>query len=368
MKHVHVELIGKEIQPVYTMLKQIIPDKVIYICSQQTVDNIKMLEAHTARLPLESKHVKLEPHNLKSINDYIDSLYEELNEDDVLSFNLVGGTKFWALAFYKRFADRPNTHFFLISQDDTLWNLSNDTYTPVSSIDLDTILSLQGQTVKSYIPLSEYTDEDFETLKKIESIRQSNFDSFNKLAAVLTNEKKNALESQPNGQFNDKGNSVSWQRPNKVTFTINGTETELNSANAMSLAFNSGWFEYKVAKLIEGWSKSTNIRLNSIFISKSGDVKNEIDIIVETDQKPIFIECKTQIKNHTDLDKFSTVVKNFSGKGGKAVFISDAPMRDSAKAKCKESGIAYFCLQQHSKNLQDDLWAFLDRVIARINA
>ncbi len=368
MKHVHIELVGREIQPVYTMLNQIIPDKVIYICSKETVDKVKMIEAHTRKLPLESKYVKLEPHNLNSTNEYIDSLYEELDDDDILSLNLVGGTKFWSLAFYKRFADRPNTHFFLISQHDTLWNLSNCTSNPVSSIDLDTILSLQGQTVKSYNLLSEYTDEDDETLKKIECIRQSNFSSFNRLAAVLSNDKKIALENDPDGKFNDGANSVEWHQPDRVTFTIDGTVTELNSPNALSLTFNSGWFEYKVAKLIEGWSKCNDIRLNSIFISKSGDVKNEIDIIIETDYKPVFIECKTQIKNHTDLDKFSTVVKNFSGKGGKAVFISDAPLKESAKAKCRESGITYFCLQQHSKNLQEDLWAFLDKVITKINA
>lgn len=368
MKHIHIELVGREIQPTYTMLKQFSPDKVLFVCSKQTRDNINQINIHTNGLACEREYVTLEPHNLTAINDWIDSLVSELSDDDILSLNLVGGTKFWALALYKRFANRPNTHFFLIGQDDTLWNLSNNASTSLKSIDLDTIISLQGQTVKSYTLLSNYTEDDHKVLKQVEKIRRKNFSVFNRLVSVLSKEEQKKIANNPSGIIQDNHNWVSWSKPDQVEFNVDNVVTKLCSPHAIDIAFNSGWFEYKVAKLIEGWDRCQEIRINSVFISQNGETKNEIDIIVETGSKPIFVECKTQIKNHTDLDKFATVVKNFSGKGGKAVFISDAPLKTSAKTKCKESGIEYFSLQQHPHNLQDDLYSFLDDVINKINA
>lgn len=368
MKHIHIELVGREIQPTYTMLKQIIPDKVIFICSKDTQNNVRKINQHLGDLGYEWESAVLEPHSLTAINDYIDLMFSNIEEKDILSFNLVGGTKFWALALFRRFSDRSNTFFFLLGQDDTLWNLTNNKSTSLQSIDLNTIISLQGQTVQSYKLLSEYTDDDYAVMKSIESIRTNNYETFNRLCTVLSKENQQKLKSEPSGTFVDSHNNVSWFKPDQVKFKIDDEITLISSPHAIDIVFNSGWFEYKVARLIEGWDKCQNIRMNSIFTSKNGEVKNEIDIIVETNSKPIFIECKTQIRNHTDLDKFATVVQNFSGKGGKAVFISDAPLKVSAKTKCKEYGIEYFSLRQHTASLQPDLYKFLDNVLNKINA
>jgi hypothetical protein len=300
-----------------------------------------------------------------------------LSDDDAVTINLMGGTKFWSLAFYDRFSKREKTSFYLLGQDNTLWDLSNGNSTRLPEIDIDTILELQGQKISKYKLLSDYTQEDEQSMSVIEQLRKRNYGIFNNLATTLTKENQDKLKKKEGEIFDEKNkaNYVKWgEEPNFVEFSIAGTTKRIESPNVKNLAFNSGWFEYKVAKLIEKWEKSNRIRLNSVFISntenknnKSAPAKNEIDIIIETDSKPIFVECKTQIKNHTDLDKFSTVVKNFIGKSGKAIFVTYEPAKKIVLEKCKESGIAYFCLKD-MKTEKRDLINFLDSVYNTINA
>jgi hypothetical protein len=380
MEHIHIELLGREVQPAYNMLNVISPHKVFFICSEQTKPSIQRLIdlfKEKGRI-LNTEIVILEPQNLTNINNYIDNqLIPTLSDDDAVTINLMGGTKFWSLAFYDRFSKREKTSFYLLGQDNTLWDLSNGNSTRLPEIDIDTILELQGQKISKYKLLSDYTQEDEQSMSVIEQLRKRNYGIFNNLATTLTKENQDKLKKKEGEIFDEKNkaNYVKWgEEPNFVEFSIAGTTKRIESPNVKNLAFNSGWFEYKVAKLIEKWEKSNRIRLNSVFISntenknnKSAPAKNEIDIIIETDSKPIFVECKTQIKNHTDLDKFSTVVKNFIGKSGKAIFVTYEPAKKIVLEKCKESGIAYFCLKD-MKTEKRDLINFLDSVYNTINA
>jgi hypothetical protein len=74
-------------------------------------------------------------------------------------------------------------------------------------------------------------------------------------------------------------------------------------------------------------------------------VKNEVDIIVDAGTKLLFVECKTQVKNSTDVDKFASVVRTYGGLGSKALFVTYSPMVPEALEKCVEKGIAVFDCQ-----------------------
>jgi hypothetical protein len=113
------------------------------------------------------------------------------------------------------------------------------------------------------------------------------------------------------------------------------------SKHSFNLVMNSGWFEYKVAKLLEGWSRAQEIWMNVVFPYKPGKdgtrkSKNEIDVIVHTGKKLLFVECKTSVFDKTDIDKFAAAVKNYGGMGSKALFITGAKL-----SFCKESGAAF---------------------------
>lgn len=122
----------------------------------------------------------------------------------------------------------------------------------------------------------------------------------------------------------------------------------------MSLAFNSGWFEFKVAKWLSAWDKSREICMNCKFPFKEKVDKNETDIIVNTGSKVLFVECKTQIANATDIDKFRSVIKGYGGMGSKGLFVTDAKMSDVAKQKCEEHGILSFSLQDEHLGMSSE--------------
>ena len=100
--------------------------------------------------------------------------------------------------------------------------------------------------------------------------------------------------------------------------------------------------------------------MNCVFPLKPGFSKNEVDIIVNTEIKPVFVECKTSVYDSTDVDKFATVVSNYGGAACKALFVTELPMHDLASTKCKESGIATFSLKG---NTESNLYAILDGLL-----
>ena len=84
------------------------------------------------------------------------------------------------------------------------------------------------------------------------------------------------------------------------------------------------------------------IIVNCIFKTKTDAVKNEVDIIVNAGRKLIFVECKTQVFNTPDIDKFASVVRTYGGLGSKALFVTNTPMKAEAQEKCDEKGITTY--------------------------
>ena len=89
------------------------------------------------------------------------------------------------------------------------------------------------------------------------------------------------------------------------------------------LLFFAGWFEVMVARMLSVWKSGQDIRVGVRFdFASSMRMKNEIDIIMNTGNKLLFVECKTRIMHLNDLDKFNNVVKTYGGTGSKALFVS----------------------------------------------
>ena len=141
------------------------------------------------------------------------------------------------------------------------------------------------------------------------------------------------------------------------------------SPNILKLVFKAGWFEYKVATLLESWEHSKEICLNCRFPFKRNVDKNETDIIVNTGTKLLFVECKTQITHTTDIDKFRSVIKGYGGTGSKGLFVTEAKMKDIAKKKCEENGILSFSLKDEHWGLSEEkaLQLLLDSELYNIN-
>ena len=143
--------------------------------------------------------------------------------------------------------------------------------------------------------------------------------------------------------------------------TENGVYSkELTSQHVFDILFNSGWFELKTAIELRKNSHIGNIWLNCEFKDTEGEPKNEIDIIAELDNRLVFVECKTMIHDTTDIDKFRSALRNFSGTSSTGVFVTnDNPSvrtqlrYDHAMEKCKDNNILTFNFSLWENNISE---------------
>lgn len=254
----------------------------------------------------------------------------------------------------------------------------------IADLDILTLFRLHGNPIENnYTDYKDYTAADNCVLPNIEEIRSFDFQQFNTLTTVLTKENALKVRNDREGYFENPAQPetfIEWKKGNdedingEVTISIkkkNGKAKRwtLSSPHIIELIFNAGWFEYKVATMISQWSKAKEIFLNCRFPLRKGVDKNEVDILVNTGTKVLFVECKTQIANTVDVDKFANVIKKYGGSGSKGLFVTDAPMNEVAIKKCEESGILGFSLQGVKLfSPKKALMMLLDSEIGRINA
>jgi hypothetical protein len=357
MSKIHITLVGGQPAPIYHGIVATQPDKVIYIYSQKSAT---VLDALREEITIDSEFIMLDvtsPHKIKACVENLATLYEA---DDV-TVNISSGLKSWSHWFSVVFDKYPNASVIYIDQNNVVWNYRTMHSSSEHAFDMHTLFRLYGNPIDNhYIPFAEYTEEDFDAIEKIEDIRKVNYTVFNKLTTVLTEKQKNTLRTQKVGGFSeDVMSEVKWDKQaHRVDISILGKRNfktdSIECPHAVELVFNAGWFEAKVAKMLSTWNRAKEICMNCTFPHRTGLLKNEVDIIINTGSKILFVECKTQINNTTDIDKFRSVIKGYGGMGSKGLFVTDAKMTDIARAKCEEHGILTFSLQDEHLGMPVD--------------
>lgn len=374
MKKIYVALVGGQPAPVFFGLEYSQSSEIILICSNRTKSEAARIQ-HETELPTTIYEI-----SATDLSD-IDSCVSTIKEKTVgcsLVVNVSGGLKIWSVLFYEAFKDNLDTQVIYLDQNNVVWNLVTRESHLMTFKDWDVLFRLQGTPLKRYVKLSDFTETDDSALKEIEKIRAINFPDFNKLTTVLKAEWVKILRQEKVGKFElENGSFVAWSKENQeATIGLynknkgNLIYTELSSPNLLSLLFNAGWFEYKIARLLSSWDKAEEIWLNCMFLSTKNDVKNEVDIIVNAGSKLLFVECKTQISKGTDIDKFQSVVKNYGGMGSKSIFITDAKLRPAVVEKCNDNNMLTFSLQDcegEFSSTQERLAERLDNELFNIN-
>ena len=270
-----------------------------------------------------------------------------------------------------------------MDQNNVIWNYSTMQGKSDFEFDMHTHFRLYGNSIEgNYTTFESYSDADNQALEKIETVRRFNYGDFRRLLATLTDENQNKLKSQQFGKFSlTNGSYVEWDKGDSddtlpfVRIHLKNKkgndckEVKFESQHAIDLAFNSGWVEYKVAKYLSKWEKANEICLNCKFPYRENIDKNEVDIIINTGSKVLFVECKTQITKSVDIDKFRSVIKTYGGMGSKGIFITDEKMSDIAKEKCRNHNILTFSLKEEhlGMNMEDALAMLLDSDLYNIN-
>lgn len=377
---VHITLVGGQPAPVYHGIVATQPDKVVFIYSESSRDAVEKVRSEI-RIS-EDEQEPLNTTDPQLIMVRAKALAEKYKDDEV-TLNISSGLKSWSHLFGRVFDSMPNASVVYMDQNNVLWNYRTMEHKSDFEFDMDVLFRLYGNRLENYKRLTDYTEEDLNALDMIKNIRLFNVPDFNKLTATLNDKQQNILRNQNSGKFDLMANGsqsyVEWKKTTKDSIGFvriflakkNGKSQEVTfeSENAVDLAFNSGWFEFEVATLLSKWAKAKSVYLNCHFPFKPKVDKNEVDIIVNTGTKILFVECKTQITHTTDIDKFRSVVKGYGGTGSKGLFVTDAKMTDVAREKCEEHGLLSFSLQDDHLGMSHEkaLALLLDSELFNIN-
>lgn len=364
MAKVHITLVGGYTTPVYQGIIYSNPDKVVFIYSHESRDAVILLKDEIA-VPSEMR--LFHPVELDEIERKVKLCAKQFEQDEVC-INISSGTKAWAYCFIREFADKPNASLLYVDQNALLWDLKENTSQKVH-FDMEAQFRLRGNPLTRFKRFADYNDEDMKVLHKIEELRSFSPGDFNMLTDMFENNTNQTEQTLPNGSY------LQWdKRSRSFSMCLRKNDGRnnchiLSSPNVRQLLLNTGWFEYKIAKMLSEWDKSREIRLNCEFFAKTNAPKNEVDIIIDVGNKVLFVECKTKLTKPTVIDKFRSVVTSYGGMSSKAIFITDEPMNNTAKEKCKGHNILTFSLKEPHLNMSNEqaLFLLLDSELFNIN-
>ena len=377
MAKVHITLVGGQPEPVYNGIMYNEPDKVLFIYSDQStklemIEN--MVKKNSARRETEFYREKFNAQKVQKISSRLKKLFENGNDyftkDDDVTINLTGGTKAWSILFFDYFKGFKNVSFHLVDQNNNMYDITNDKTIKIKVLGIADTFSLHGIKIKENSVLDDYTEADFNAINTIHEIRKYNYKHFRELTKELSNQTNKS-------EANYKCSSIKYNKSNNknirdIVFQLDDGKScikkwTVTSPNIRKLIINTGWFEVEVARLLHEVYPEAQMLLNcklKFASDKTEKEKNEIDIVMKINDKLLFVECKTNVYDITDVNKFNEVAEIAGGKACKRLFFTLDKMDDAAQENCDERHI----LRLLSSDTKDEIKKKIDEYLAISNA
>lgn len=341
MKQIHIALVGGQPIPVYIGIKDNgMANAVVLVCSVQSMVEAERIKAQFPKRNIIVKQCS--PIDIVEINCVAEQLLEEYHEHSIL-MNLTGGTKLWCLSFFRVFAQHPHCQFIYVDQNNTVTDILTNVRHQ-RSIDMNTQLQLYGTPVTSMRHISEYTENDLRVMNSVANVFKYNAKEFMTLTRAGESESRTG-----------KGSVMSCDyAQNIIMMQLLGKDGRcrsfrFQSEHVFDIVLKAGWFELKVARDISSVPAVKDVWLNCKFSDAEGNAKNEVDIIADFGHRLMFVECKTMIYDTTDIDKFRSALRNFSGTSTLGLFVTNNRPNENSRSsyhrameKCADNGILTF--------------------------
>ena len=374
MANVHIALVGGQTYPVYLGIAESSPDRVILVHSASSLAEAQRIANEFKGTGIPFIYEQCDPVNVMQVLDKTRMMAKIMGDEDHYTINLTSGTKVWSILFHEAFETKPDVRFIYVDQSCNIYDLSDGACRMGAPLDTDRVFRLNDTRTLSYLDFEALDADDLRAVTTLCNLYRvkGNRTVLTELTVAKTNAQKQTFKRNV-GTINHKESSISWdRRADSVTICLdnkgNVTEKTLTSPHVFDLVFNAGWFEAEVARLLSLWKHAHEVRMGVEFPFLKGNPKNEIDVIVNTGTRLLFVECKTAIHTLTDLDKFSKAVRNYGGTGCHALFVSFNPLSKEAAEKCRDNGVIAFSFEDtpgttRSKDRQDVITAALHRLL-----
>ena len=338
MKH-QISFLGGQLLPVYIGVKEYMPDKLHFIASEESKEGMKVLKDLLKELKF-SEFI-CDPFDFYAIKKRIESIIEKVDANDDVLINLTGGTKIMLLAAQSVISDKTVNGFY-INQDYSLIEVPSYVKKQiVSELTVKDFFGLSGHNAFTFKKLSDFTEFDFKVSNEIENFAESN-----KLYSKVTDfvRKKFRLVPEKGFEKTPGGASIKWENGFIEINNNNKSVISFKSNNIKDFFFNASWWELIVAAEVGKWSKAKEVMLHCELPFKTDDksLKNEIDILLNTGNKLIFVECKSGNIKQEDINKMKVIKQTYGGIISKSLLVSRFMPSQSIMEKCKELDIEVY--------------------------
>jgi len=355
MKH-QITILGGQISPIFWGLVEKQPQIVHLIYTKDSRHHIPILKNLFPKTVFHTKQVK--PYDFEEIKTSIEEILVEY-EGNIFELNLTGGTKVMALACQDVFKDFSLNSFY-IDQGHKIYDFSSKSYIKIGSeINLNTFIALSGHNNYSSNEISDFSIDEINFSKEISRISGTNL--FKKSSKAVRSKFKDCRECN-NFKYSKGSDIVNWNNSSLI-LRDNKNEIKLRSRKAFEIVFCGMWWELVVADAVKNWKKIHELQLNVELFSKQNksNIKNEIDIVLNTGRNLIFIECKSGNVIQSDINKIRAVKRLYGGVTSKSILVCKYKPRPDIIEKCIDLGISLF-FDKDLKKLPNTL----DRILSEM--
>lgn len=363
MKH-HISLVGGQILPLYLGIVESDADYIHFIYSKDSSENVKNLKNL-----FKNKHIKYyecNAFNYKEIVDLYSSILKSYNDSDFFIFNITGGTKLMTLAATE-FLIKEKSIAFYFNQDLTYYVIPSYELKNISkNLEITDYIELSGNKIASYTDIRNYDNSAFRSALMINNFSNSNFKEYSAILKFIDQKFKSAQSIPSRGNYEINSNLfINWDENGVDIETASGLLLELSCKDITSVFFNAGWWELLVAEAVNRWVHKYELFTNVILPYKNNNLesKNEIDVLVNTGKRLIFIECKSGNINTSDINKIKTVREIYGGRIAKSLLVSKFKPSDRIIEKCQELDIEFFYCYENTKKKVNEL----SQIISTLN-
>lgn len=354
MKH-HISLVGGQILPLYLGIVESDSNIIHFVYSKDSAENIEVLKGIFCEKII--KTYQCDAFNFNTTVNLFERIISNYSTEDEFNFNITGGTKIMALAANKMLTNNKCSAFYF-NQDLSFYILpAFDLKINSNILKVNDYIKLSGNKISNFTDIVNIENNDFQSAKKIFNFSISNSKDYSKIQKYI-NHKFNNYEDIPiDGEIQiDDELFVSYEKNMLEISTLSTNLLEITCSNVISIFFNAGWWELVVAEAIKSWNNKKEVYTNVIFPfkNKNSQSKNEIDILINTGRKLIFIECKSGNILSADINKMKAVRETYGGRIARSLLVSKFKPKDLIIEKCKDMDIdVFYCFENPFKKVND---------------
>lgn len=344
MRH-QIILLGKDITSVYHGIKEFDPDYIHLLYTEATEGIADTM------LPLLPSSIRqcaylTDPYDGNKVKEICRVIHKEYEGEFI--YHLSEGTKPMALAAFEVAQEMGSRAFYLTQLGELVWLNTFEKVSMHSILNNEEIIKLSGNFLSRYYDIKDLQEDDINTSKQIKRFIESYPHEHARIMKFFGVICQRQVSRLPQSKL--LTNELRFKIINGgLLFTQRGQILlRTSNPNALYLYFKASWWETLVANQVRFWAERKNnppeAWQNVLFQTDSENTqsKNEVDVLVNGQQKLIFIECKSGQVTQNDIYKIDGVRETYGGDISRAVLASYYPVENYLLEKCKDLQINVF--------------------------